>query len=368
MNPIYLRARHPIGDNRLRSLPEEMSLSANPVEISVVIPVHDEEGNLRELHRRLDGTLRALGRPYEVIYVDDGSDDRSLEVLTDLRRGDPRTIRIVELYRNYGQFSAIMAGLERVRGEIVVTLDADLQNPPEEIPKLVAKIDEGYDVVNGWRRHRHDSAFRRLASRLANRLAVLMTGVDVHDHGCMLRAYHREIVRQVVSCVEHSPYVPTLANGLARRAIEVEVGHARRTSGRSNYTFRGLVHLLYDMLTSFSFLPLRSLSALGLLISIGAALAAAAMVLRGLLGGFASGVSGLLTAFLFLLIGVLFSALGLVGEYVGRIHSEVRKRPRFVVRRHHDVPVEFTPPAVEYAATEVKVPLVTARDDDGLQT
>jgi undecaprenyl-phosphate 4-deoxy-4-formamido-L-arabinose transferase len=190
-----------------------------------------------------------------------------------------------------------------------------------------------------------------------------MTGVEVHDHGCMLRAYHREIVRQVVLCVEHSPYVPTLANGLARRAIEIEVGHAKRTSGRSNYTFQGLVHLLYDMLTSFSFLPLRFLSAIGLLISIGAAVAATALVLRGLFGGFGSDASGLLTAFLFFLVGLLFSALGLVGEYVGRIHAEVRKRPRFVVRRQYDVPAEAAP-GVDLRSTEVEVPLVAARDDD----
>jgi len=305
--------------------------------ISVVIPIHNEEGNLRELHRRLLAALTPIGRSFEIVYVDDGSSDRSLAILRELAANTAQPIVVVELYRNYGQFRALVAGFERVRGEIVVTLDADLQNPPEEIPRLVARLEEGgYDVVNGWRRNRQDSFFRRLASRLANRIAATLTGVRMRDYGCMLHAYRREVVRQVAACNEHSPYIPTLANALARSATEIEVAHAPRKSGQSNYSLLKLIHLQYDMVTSFSVLPLCWLSLLGLVVC-GLAVFAGGAVLLAPLFGIGTGLSAVhaLVVFLFLLIGVLFLSLGFVGEYVGRIYNEVRKRPRFVVRRQH---------------------------------
>ncbi|HYV20775.1 MAG TPA: glycosyltransferase, partial [Verrucomicrobiae bacterium] len=257
----------------------------NPPSISAVVPIHNEEGNIPELHRRLDAAMRALGRTYEIVYIDDGSADGSLQLLLDLRAAQPDQVVVLELYRNYGQFRALVAGFERVRGEIVVTLDADLQNPPEEIPRLVRRLEDGgYDVVNGWRRNRQDSAFRRIASRAANRIAAALTGVRMRDYGCMLRAYRRDVIRQIVACHEQSPYIPTLANALARRATEIEVAHAPRHSGRSNYSLWKLIHLQYDMVTSFSVLPLRWLSVLGAAIAVLSLLAGAGMVVASLYG------------------------------------------------------------------------------------
>jgi undecaprenyl-phosphate 4-deoxy-4-formamido-L-arabinose transferase len=312
-------------------------MPSTPPAISVVIPVHNEEGNLRELHRRLLASLAPIGQSFEIVYVDDGSTDRSLSILRELAADTVQPVVVIELYRNYGQFRALVAGFERVRGEIVVTLDADLQNPPEEIPRLVARLEEGgYDVVNGWRRNRQDSQFRRLASRCANKIAATLTGVRMRDYGCMLRAYRREVVRQVAACNEHSPYIPTLANALARSATEIEVAHAQRGSGQSNYSLWKLIHLQYDMVTSFSVLPLRWLSLLGVVVCGFAVFAGAAVLLAPLVGiGAGFGAVHGLVVLLFLLIGVLFLSLGFVGEYVGRIYNEVRNRPRFVVRREH---------------------------------
>jgi undecaprenyl-phosphate 4-deoxy-4-formamido-L-arabinose transferase len=335
-------------------------------QISAVIPVHNEEGNLEELHRRLDAALAGLGRAYEIVYVDDGSTDGSAAILLDIRRRQPDHVIVVQLYRNYGQFRAIIAGFERARGEIVVTLDADLQNPPEEIPRLVARMEEGgYDVVNGWRRNRQDTRFRRVASRLANRLAAALTGVRMRDYGCMLRAYRREVVAQVVACHEQSPYIPTLANALARRATEIEVAHAARRSGRSNYSLLKLIHLQYDMVTSFSVLPLRWLNLVGVFI-VALAAAAGAAVLAAPLVGLGARVTALhaVLVVLFLLVGVLFLALGFVGEYVGRIYNEVRQRPRFVVRTVHGAKPKGAAEPEPPARDQVR-PLREMRDDDG---
>jgi len=317
-------------------LPGGHSLNPPPY-LSAVVPIHNEEGNIPELHRRLDAALRSVGRPYEIVYIDDGSADRSLQLLLEIRQVQPDQVVVLELYRNYGQFRALTAGFDRVRGAIIVTLDADLQNPPEEIPKLVRLLEEGgYDVVNGWRRNRQDSIFRRLASRAANRIAATLTGVRMRDYGCMLRAYRRDVVRQIAACHEQSPYIPTLANALARRATEIEVAHAPRHSGRSNYSLFKLIHLQYDMVTSFSVLPLRWLSVLGAVIAVLSLLAAAGLFVASMYGvGAGLGLVPVLVTVLFLLLGVIFVTLGFVGEYVGRIYNEVRQRPRFVVRTVH---------------------------------
>lgn len=335
-------------------------------QISAVVPVHNEEGNLDELHRRLDAALASLGRPYEIVYVDDGSADGSAAILLEIRRRHPDRVVVLQLYRNYGQFRAIIAGFERARGEIVVTLDADLQNPPEEIPRLVARMEEGgHDVVNGWRRNRRDTWFRRAASRLANRIAATLTGVRMRDYGCMLRAYRREVAAQVVACHEQSPYIPTLANALARRATEIEVAHAARLSGRSNYSLLKLIHLQYDMVTSFSVLPLRWLSLVGVFVAALAVVAGIAIFMAPIVGlGARVTAVHVVLAFFLLLLGVLFLALGFVGEYVGRIYNEVRQRPRFVVRSVHETHARGTIEPEPPARDSVR-PLREMRDDDG---
>jgi undecaprenyl-phosphate 4-deoxy-4-formamido-L-arabinose transferase len=313
-------------------------LTTSQPDLSVVIPVYNEERNLPELHDRLEAVLEGMGMAWEVIYVDDGSIDRGPEVLAELTRRRPGAVRVVELYRNVGQFNALAAGFERARGAVVVTLDADLQNPPEEIPRLVELLRQGFDVVNGWRKDRQDSALRRAGSRLANWIASRTTGVRVRDYGCMLRAYRREVVEQVAACEEHHIYIPTLANAFARRVAEIEVAHAGRRAGVSKYPLAKLVNLQYDLMTSFSTLPLRMLTLFGAAVAALAAGLGVFMAVRSLVWGRGSLMLGGLVAAQIFLIGILFVALGLVGEYVGRIYLEVRRRPRYVVRREYGGP------------------------------
>jgi undecaprenyl-phosphate 4-deoxy-4-formamido-L-arabinose transferase len=307
------------------------SVEASADRVSAVVPVFNEEENLRELHARLEKALEATGRPSEIVYVDDGSRDGSLEIL---RSFASERVRVVEFSRNYGQHAAVFAGLAESRGDIVVTLDADLQNPPEEIPKLVAKMAEGHDVVGTHRKGRKDPLFRRMASRLVNRL----TGGGMSDYGCMLRAYHRRVVDQIGRCRELSSFIPVLANQFAKRAVEIEVEHAARVRGASKYGLLQLVSLQFDLLTAFSTVPLRLLTYFGGLVALSAfGLAAFILVKRLLPGGDQWAQLGIFTLFalLFLMMGGLFMALGLVGEYVGRIYAEVRQRPRYVIHEVH---------------------------------
>jgi undecaprenyl-phosphate 4-deoxy-4-formamido-L-arabinose transferase len=310
-----------------------MSAEPEAPELSFVIPVYDEEENLPELIERLARVAEAMGRPYEIVLVNDGSRDDSLEVLR-REAGERPHLVVVDLNRNFGQHAAVFAGLEVCRGEVVVTLDADLQNPPEEIPKLVAKMAEGYDLVGTVRLHREDSAFRRLASRLINRLTAKAAGVRLTDIGCMLRAYRRSVVKALCSSREISTFIPVLAEQYAGRMTEIAVAHAERARGQSKYSLFKLIRLQFDLLTSFSVLPLRVSMAVGIGTS---ALSMAAAVVLGagrLVYGHEWAVSGVFTLFalLFALLGVLLFAIGLLGEYVGRIYMEVRHRPRYVVR------------------------------------
>ena len=304
--------------------------------LSVVIPVYNEEGNLPELHRRLRATLESLGRPYEVLFVDDGSRDRSFEMLTGYAQADP-AVRVVEFNRNYGQHAAVFAGLKASRGDFVVTLDADLQNPPEEIPKILKALEEGADAAGGWRKFRQDPAGRRLASWLNNRIVSRATGIRLNDYGCMLRGYRREVVDAMAQCGELSSYIPALAHVFARKIVEVPVEHAERGSGSSKYNFRGLMRLQFDILTGFSNFPVRALTWFGVATAAsGAAFAVLLFVLRWLKGSDWSG-QGVFTLFavLFLFVGAQFLAFGLLGEYLGRIYAEVRSRPRFIIRKIH---------------------------------
>ena len=308
--------------------------SAKP-RVSIVIPVYNEELNLPNLWARLrpvmDG-LEAQGG-VEAVFSDDGSRDRSLEMLKKMAAED-RRVKVVSFNRNYGQHAAIFAAFDRVRGDIVVTLDADLQNPPEEIPKLVAKMNEGYDVVGGWREARKDTAFRRYASWLTNRMMVKAIGVDLHDFGCMLRAYSHEVVDCMRACQERSSFIPALACQFARKTAEVRVAHAEREAGESKYSLWKLVKLQADLVTGFSTIPLRMLNFAGLSISaLSIAFGVFLLVMRFVMGSTwaADGVFTLF-AILFFMVGGLFFGMGMLGEYIGRIYNEVRHRPRSVVR------------------------------------
>ncbi len=302
--------------------------------LSIVVPVFNEEENLPDLLPRLAASLGTLAKSYEVLLVNDGSRDRSLELLREAAARDPHLV-VIDFNRNYGQHSAIFAGFEEARGEIIVTLDADLQNPPEEIGKLVAKMEEGYDVVGSVRIKRQDPLFRRLASRLVNRVTSMATGVHLSDYGCMLRAYRRNVVKTLCQSKEISTFIPVLADMFAGRVTEVPVAHAERLRGESKYSLWKLVRLQFDLMTSFSLWPLRSTLAIGVTMATASMMVALVLILGRIIEGHEWAVSGVFTLFavLFFFIGVLLFAIGLLGEYVGRIYMEVRHRPRYVIRQ-----------------------------------
>ena len=299
--------------------------------LSVVIPIYNEEVTIERLHERLSRVLEPLGKSYEIIYIDDGSTDGTRAILQRLHSKDPN-VKVIVFNRNYGQHAAVVAGFERAGGEIIVTLDGDLQNPPEEIPKLLEKIQEGYDVVGGWREGRQDSLMRRLPSFLINQVTSLIVGVKMKDYGCMLRAYRREVVERICQCQEISSFIPVLANFFAGSVVEIPVAHSPRTSGRSKYTPFRLLRLNFDLLTGFSLLPIQAVSFAGILISfLGVGFAVFLAVRRLLVGPEVEGVFTLF-AILFFFVGLQILALGLIGEYIGRIYMEVRRRPRYVIK------------------------------------
>src|SRR5271167_1430588 len=304
--------------------------------VTIVVPVFNESANLASLWSRLKPVLDGLARPWESVFIDDGSRDESLSILCEIAAGEEGRVRVVELARNVGQHSAILAGFKQSRGEIVVTLDADLQNPPEEIPRLIAAIDEGNDVVGGWREERHDRLYRKYASRLHNRLTSMIVGVPMHDYGCMLRAYRRHIVDTVVDCDEKAASVPALANTFAKRVTEIRVAHDDRASGSSKYNLFGLAKLSLNLITGFSLIPIQILSMTGILISVPAVLFAFVLLGHRLIyGPQEEGALWTVSSVEFFLFGLIFLALGLIGEYVGRIYLEVRRRPTYIVRKVH---------------------------------
>lgn len=303
------------------------------MKVSVVVPVYNEEGNLPELLTRLFAVMDRLGRPYELVLVDDGSRDGSLDILKDAARRHPERVRVLELSRNFGQHQALLAAFQHVEGDVVVTLDADLQNPPEEIPKLLARIDEGYDAVGGVRQGRQDTLFRRLASGAVNRVTALITRMKLTDFGCMLRAYSRDVVEEINRCHEASTFIPALAQSFARRPAEVPVAHAPRRHGASAYSLYRLVRLNFDLMTGFSLVPLQAFGLMGTAVAVGGIAFGLFLFVRRLIVG--AEVEGVFTLFaiLFTLLGIAMAGLGLVGEYVGRIYQQVRGRPRFRVKR-----------------------------------
>jgi len=303
--------------------------------VSIVIPVWNEQDNLAELIERCVIAGDRLDREYEIVLVDDGSSDASRERITKKVGEHPGKVRGVFLNRNYGQHSAVICGLYHVRGALVVTLDADLQNPPEEIPRIVAKLDEGYDVVGSVRRNRRDSLFRRLSSHLINRMVKHSTGVMMHDYGCMLRGYSRKVVQAILQCPERSTFVPVLGNSFASRTTEIDVRHDERKAGTSKYGVMKLFHLMFDLMTTMTTAPLRMLTVVGGVLSmVGVGFGLLLLVLR-LLEGPSWAADGVFTLFAiaFFFLGAQFVALGLLGEYIGRIHLDVRGRPRFFVER-----------------------------------
>ena len=303
----------------------------NAPEISVVIPVYNEEATLAALFARLYPALDALGRSYEVIFINDGSRDKSAAILSDQYQARPDVTRVVLLNGNFGQHPAILAGFAQARGECIMTLDADLQNPPEDLHLLLAKMAQGYDYVGSIRRLRHDSWWRGAASRAMNRLRERITRIHMTDQGCMMRAYSRRIIDTINQCNEMNTFIPALAYSFAQNPTEVVIGHEERHAGESKYSLYSLIRLNFDLMTGFSVVPLQFFSMLGMFVSLGSGLLVVFLVLRRLIHG--PEVEGVFTLFaiVFFLLGIGLFGVGMLGEYIGRIYQEVRRRPRYLI-------------------------------------
>ncbi|MDR1910659.1 MAG: glycosyltransferase, partial [Holosporales bacterium] len=267
-------------------MPQEINTSqtsVSPVEgpyLSVVVPVFNEEECIEEFFKRLTSVLNNVGRSHEIIFVNDGSRDQTESLLTKFFKQYPHIVRLIHFNSNYGQYTAILAGFEHVRGEVIITLDADLQNPPEEIPALLKMIDAGHDLVGSYRRKRHDSLFRTKASRVVNWTRKAITGLEMRDHGCMLRAYRRHITEQVIKTRESSTFITVLAQKFAGNPVDIAVEHHDRTRGTSKYNLYKLIRITFDLVTGMSLIPLQLFTLLGISISFLSALLVAYMVLR----------------------------------------------------------------------------------------
>jgi undecaprenyl-phosphate 4-deoxy-4-formamido-L-arabinose transferase len=301
-------------------------------EVSVVIPVYNEALNLPLLFSRLYPVLDGLGRSYEVIFTNDGSADLSIELLKKQFEARPDVTRIIDFNANYGQHMAIMAAFERVRGEVIVTLDADLQNPPEEIPKLLLLIQAGHDYVGGFRINRKDSLFRTVASKIINGVRKSTTNIEMTDQGCMLRAYERPIIDAIVRSGANNTFIPALAYSFSGNPTEVGVRHEERNAGVSNYSLYMLIRLNFDLITGFSLVPLQVFTMVAMACAAGSFVLMIVLAFRRLVWGSEEG--GLFTLFgiLFFLISVTMVGIGLIGEYVGRTYQVVRTRQRYFVK------------------------------------
>ena len=284
--------------------------------VSVVIPVFNEEATLDELIKRCLAACDKIERPYEIVFVDDGSSDGSAEMLEQASEEHPGKVVSCFLNRNYGQHSAIMAGFSICSGDLVITLDADLQNPPEEIPRIVAEADKGYDVIGTRRINRQDTFFRRAASFVVNKAAQKATGVKMHDYGCMLRGYKKHIIDAMLQCEERSTFIPVLGNSFARRTVEIDVGHSERVAGESKYSLWKLINLQFNLLTCMTTFPLRLLSIIGGGISALGILFALYIIVMRLIKGDEWSAQGVFTLFAvsFVLGGVQLVGMGLLGE------------------------------------------------------
>ena len=299
--------------------------------LSVVIPVYNEEAGLAALFARLYPALDALNLDYEIVFIDDGSRDRSASLLAAQFEQRPDVTRVILLNGNFGQHRAILAGFEHCRGDRIVTLDADLQNPPEDIRLLLAAMDEGSDCVGSIRRDRQDVAWRRWASRAVNRMRYRLTGIQMTDHGSMMRAYSRDVVQLINQCNEMNTFIPALAYQFAKNPTEVVVGHEARHAGESKYSLYSLIRLNFDLVTGFSVMPLQAFSMLGIVVSLLSGALFILLATRRLVLGPEEGGVFTLFALVFLLIGLALFGIGLLGEYIGRIYQEVRARPRYLV-------------------------------------
>ncbi len=306
--------------------------------ISVVIPLYNEEESVPQLYEELTATLEATGHPYEIIVVDDGSSDSSFDHLQRLHRLDPR-LKVIRFRRNFGQTAAFAAGFDAAQGDVIVTLDADLQNDPADIPRLLTKANEGYDVVSGWRVKRRDPFHRRLPSQVANWLISRVTGVRLHDYGCSLKVYRREVVKNIRLYGELHRFIPAIASWMGVSIAEIPVNHRPRSFGQSKYgTVTRTVKVFLDLLTvrfllSYATRPIHVFGGLGMLAvgagsALGLYLSYVKLVLKEDIGN-----RPLLTlAVLLMIVGVQMISMGLLGELVVRTYHESQNKPIYVVR------------------------------------
>jgi len=317
-----------------------MKTVANPwsLGISVVIPVLNEEGSVGELVQRLVAVLESMGTTWEVLFIDDGSRDRTVEILREANSREPR-VKLVRFRRNFGQTAALAAGFDFAVGEIVVTMDGDLQNDPADIPRLVAKIGEGYDLVNGWRVKRQDTFLtRRLPSMIANSLISFITGVKLHDYGCTLKAFRHEVAKSVSLYGELHRFIPAIASGMGVEVAEIPVNHHPRTTGTSKYGLFRTVKVLLDLITvkfllSYSTRPIHIFGVIGMVSAgLGVALAGWLSYQRLFQAVPLSNRPILFLAILLVIVGVQFVTMGLLAELQTRIYHESQKRPIYNIR------------------------------------
>jgi glycosyltransferase involved in cell wall biosynthesis len=312
--------------------------------ISVVIPLYNEEENVAELHRRVKSAMDGTGNEYEVIYVDDGSTDRTFPLLQDIQSADRNAV-VLSLRRNFGQTAAFAAGFDYARGDVIVTLDGDLQNDPDDIPKLLELVPEN-DIVSGWRKKRKDPFLsRRLPSVMANWLISKVTGVTLHDYGCSLKAYRREVVKNLKLYGEMHRFIPAVANWYGVKIAEVETTHHPRLRGKSKYGISRTIKVVLDLITvkflqSFSTKPLQFFGPIGLLSGlIGFLISLYLSMDKVLFGRDIGGRPLLLLGALLIIVGIQFIGMGLLGEMMVRVYHETQKKPIYVIKkvsRHED--------------------------------
>jgi glycosyltransferase involved in cell wall biosynthesis len=308
--------------------------------LSVVVPIYNEADNIPELHAELQGVLDGFGRPYEIVYVDDGSRDGSFDLLNDLAERHPEVL-VLQFRRNFGQTAALAAGMEVSRGDVLVFMDGDLQNDPADIPRLIRTMEEGdYDVVSGWRKKRQDAALRRkLPSRMANRLISWVSGVHLNDYGCTLKAYRREVMENVRLYGEMHRFIPAYAAWAGARIVEQEVNHRARKHGQSKYGINRTIKVLLDLLTlkflsSYSTKPIYLFGGLGTLCLLGGGLLLMVVVYMRIFEGLHINRNPLLEICVFMLLaGLLFITQGLLAELVTRTYHESQDKPTYVIRR-----------------------------------
>lgn len=308
------------------------------IDLSVVIPLLNEVENLEPLYLQLHTVLNRMGKNFEIVFVDDGSTDGSFEVLRNLHAGD-RRVRVIRFRRNFGQTAAFSAGFDLAQGDIIITMDADQQNDPQDIPRLIEKIEEGYDVVSGWRVKRKDPFLtRRLPSQMANYLISKLTGVNLHDYGCSLKAYRRVVVKNTKLYGDLHRFIPALASWMGIQVTEIPVNHWPRKFGRSKYGLGRVIKVFLDLITvkfllDFATRPIQVFGLMGMFcLTVGSGLGVYLSVLKLLLGQEIGDRPLLLLAILLVVLGVQLITMGLLGEIMVRIYHEAQDKPTYMAR------------------------------------